>query len=201
VQLPGRGSRLAEVPFQHLPDMIEALAGALSSLWDKPFAFFGHSMGALIGLELARWLRRERDIMPVHLFVSGRRAPQLPEPESPTYNLPEAEFVRRLRILNGTPQGVLEHPELMQLMIPLLRADFSVCETYEHKSEPPLNCPLTVFGGIEDTEVPYEQLEPWRELTSSAFAIRMFPGDHFFLHPAQEGILRIIDQQLTDARQ
>jgi medium-chain acyl-[acyl-carrier-protein] hydrolase len=199
VQLPGRGGRLSEAPFQHLPEMVEALAGALSPLFDKPFAFFGHSMGALIGLELCRWLRRERDTMPVHLFVSGRRAPQLPELESPTYNLPESEFVQRLRILNGTPQGVLDHPELMQLMIPLLRADFSVCETYEYRTELPLNCPLTVFGGIQDVEVPHEQLQAWREHTKSTFSLRMFPGDHFFLNPAQPDILRIIAQHLADA--
>src|SRR6266404_5241949 len=145
IQLPGRGGRLSEAPLHHLQEIIEALARALAPFFDKPFAFFGHSMGALIGLELSRWLRRERNLIPVHLFVSGRRAPQLSETEPPTYNLPEPEFIERLRRLNGTPQEVLDHPELMQLMIPLLRADFSVCETYEYKSEPPLDCPLTVF--------------------------------------------------------
>jgi medium-chain acyl-[acyl-carrier-protein] hydrolase len=177
--------------------MVDALAQALSPFFDEPFAFFGHSMGALIGLELARWLRRERKTMPVHLFLSGRRAPQLPEPAPPSYNLPEPEFVQRVRSLNGTPKEVLDHPELMELMIPLLRADFSVCETYEHQSEPPLDCPLTVFGGIGDVEVSRDQLEPWREHTTAAYSLRMFPGDHFFLHTAQTEMLRTIAQQLA----
>jgi medium-chain acyl-[acyl-carrier-protein] hydrolase len=198
VQLPGRGERLSEPPFRYLNDAVEALAQALSPFFDKPFAFFGHSMGALIGLELSRWLRRERNLMPVHLFVSGRRAPQLPE-KARTYDLPEPQFIARLRSLNGTPQGVLDHPELMQLMIPLLRADFSVCETYVYKIEPPLECPLTVFGGIGDVEVPREDLELWREHTTSVFSLQMFPGDHFFLHASQRGMLRIISQQLTNA--
>ena len=111
--------------------------------------------------------------------------------------LAEAEFIERLRELNGTPQEVLDHPELMQLMIPLLRADFSVCETYEYEVEPPLNCPITVFGGLGDIEVPREKLEPWRELTTSPFSLHIFPGDHFFIHSAQNEITRVVAQKLS----
>lgn len=199
VQLPGRGGRYSEPPFHHLEETVAALAQALSPFFDKPFAFFGHSMGALIGLELSRWLRREKQVMPIHLFVSGKRAPQLSETEPPVYNLPEAEFIARLRRLNGTPQDVLDHPELMQLMVPLLQADFSVCETYEYQAEPPLDCPLTVFGGINDREVPVAELQSWREHTTSVFSLHRFPGDHFFLHAAQRDMLRIIAQKLTPA--
>ena len=87
--------------------------------------------------------------------------------------------------LNGTPKEVLEHPELMELMLPLLRADFSVVETYDYRPGVPLDCPLTVFGGLRDAEVSREQLEAWREQTTSEFALRMLPGDHFFLNDAQ----------------
>jgi medium-chain acyl-[acyl-carrier-protein] hydrolase len=200
IQLPGRGVRLAEPLFHHLPEIVEALELALSPFFDKPFAFFGHSMGGLIALELSRRLRRAGRITPIHLFVSGRRAPQLPELGPVTYNLSEPKFLHRLRCLNGTPQGVLDHPELMQLMIPLLRADFSVCETYEYKTEPALDCPLTVFGGLGDAEIPREQLELWREHTTSLFSLHMFPGDHFFLKSAQPDMLRIVAQQLAGAR-
>jgi medium-chain acyl-[acyl-carrier-protein] hydrolase len=99
-----------------------------------------------------------------------------------------------LQELQGTPKEVLDHPELMQLMIPLLRADFSVCETYQYHYEPPLNCPITVFGGLSDIEVPREELEPWRVQTTSSFSLHMLPGDHFFLHSAQTELIRVINK-------
>ena len=196
VQLPGRGERLAESPFHSLLEMVVPLAHELQPYLDKPFAFFGHSMGALICLELTRWLRRNDGPMPTHLFVSGRRAPQLPELIPPTWDLPEPEFIQRIRQLDGTPQEVLNHPELMQLMIPLLRADFSVCETYRHQTERPLECALTVLGGVDDAEVPYEHLQPWQEQTNSTCNIHMFPGDHFFVQTAHVEITRIIEAAL-----
>ena len=201
VQLPGRGERLSQPPFHRLSQIVEALARELMPYFDKPFAFFGHSMGALIGLELTRCLRRNGKTMPSHLFVSGRRAPQLPDRIAPTWDLPEREFIERVRQLNGTPKEVLDHPELMQLMIPLLRADFAVCETYQHQVEPPLKCPLTVFGGVGDVEVPSEHLTPWREHTSSTYKLHMLPGDHFFVQTAHVEMAQIIVQELVVSTQ
>lgn len=195
-QLPGRGPRLSESSFTQLTPMVEAIAEAIQPHLDRPYAFFGHSMGAMISFDLARLLRKLQVQQPLHLFVSGRRAPQWPETSRDTYDLPEAEFVEELRRLNGTPREVLEHPELMQLMTPLLRADFSVCQTYEYSPEPPLNCPITVFGGVGDDETGREQLEGWREQTTATYTLRMFSGDHFFIHEAQPQILQIISQQL-----
>jgi medium-chain acyl-[acyl-carrier-protein] hydrolase len=154
-------------------------------------------MGALIALELSRQLRREKKAMPVHMFVSGRRAPQFPNTEPPIHKLSDHDLIERLRSLNGTPPDALDHSELMQLMIPLLRADFSVCETYEYRKEPPLDCPITVFGGIGDGEVTAATLPPWREHTTAAFSLHMLPGDHFFLHAAQPDILSIIIRELA----
>ncbi len=130
VELPGRGTRLKETPFTRLLPLVQALAQALLPHLDKPFAFFGHSMGALISFELTRQLRRLYGLVPLHLFVSAHRAPQLPDPDPPIHTLPEAEFMEELRCLNGTPKEVLEQPELMELMLPILRADFALCETY-----------------------------------------------------------------------
>jgi medium-chain acyl-[acyl-carrier-protein] hydrolase len=184
-----------ELPFTNLRPMVRAIADGLSTLLDKPFAFFGHSMGALISLELARLLRKENGLEPIHLFVSGHRAPNIPFPAAPTFDLPEAEFIEELRRLNGTPKEVLANPELMQLMLPLLRADFAVSQTYEYSPEPPLSCPITVFGGVTD-EVTREQLEPWREQTTSTLTLKMLRGDHFFIHSAEQHILETINQQL-----
>lgn len=202
-QLPGRGTRLREQPFTSLDALVEAAAEAIAPLLDKPFALFGHSMGAMISFELARKLREQGRPQPVHLFVSGRRAPQLPNRDTMSYNLPEAELGQELLRLNGTPREVLEHPELMELMLPLLRADFSVVETYVYRPGVPLDCPLTAFGGLRDAEVSREQLEAWREQTTGEFTLRMLPGDHFFLNDPQSQalLLRALAKDLHDLPQ
>lgn len=195
VQLPGRGGRMMDPPFNTLNEMVRATANGLLPFFDKPFVFFGHSMGSILSFELARYLRAHYSLQPRHLFVSGRRAPQLPDPDPPTYNLPDAEFLDELRQLNGTPPEVLDHPELMQLMMPLLRADFAVCQTYQYTPGQPLDSRITVFGGRED-KAEREHLEGWREQTTSQFSLLMFPGDHFFLHTAGPQMLEVIDLQL-----
>jgi medium-chain acyl-[acyl-carrier-protein] hydrolase len=187
--LPGRGTRLREQAFSSLDALVETAAEAIAPLLDKPFALFGHSMGAMISFELARRLREQGQPQPARLFVSGRRAPQLPHDDPISYNLPDAELGQELLRLNGTPKEVLEHPELMELMLPLLRADFSVVETYVYRPGVPPDCPLTVFGGLRDAEVSREQLEAWREQTAGEFTLRMLPGDHFFLNEPQSQLL------------
>ena len=200
VQLPGRGERLRERPYTRVGPLVEAVAGNLVTHLDKPFAFFGHSMGAIIAFELARHLRRTRGLQPAHLFISGRRAPQLPESDRITYNLPEAELIEELRLLSGTPPEVLAHPELMRLMLPVLRADFELLQTWEYRPEPPLDCPITVCGGLEDREVSREKLSAWREQTTKAFNLRMFSGDHFFLHTARPQLLQMLAAELGRTR-
>lgn len=197
IHLPGRAGRLQEQPFTRLLSLVEDLAPYIRPFLDKPFAFFGHSMGALISFELARVLRRERAPAPAQLFLSGRSAAHLPDVDPRTFDLPEQEFIEELRRLNGTPKEALEHPELMLLMIPLLRADFSVCQTYEYEKGPPLDTPITIFGGLQDYEVPREHLEAWREHTSSTFKLRMLPGDHFFLNSQQPLLLKTLSQELS----
>lgn len=181
VQLPGRSARLIERPFTTLSPLIEVVAQALSPLLDKPFAIFGHSLGALIGFELARQLRRRHGVNPVRLFVSAGRAPQAARPCAPIHNLPAKEFLAAVRRLNGTPAEVFEHEELLEIILPVLRADFAVYETYVYSTEPPLNCPISTFGGSQDREISHSDLEAWRDQTTDAFSLRMLPGDHFFL--------------------
>lgn len=194
--LPGRGSRLREPPIQRLEIMVQKMGQALVPYFDKPCAFFGHSMGALLCFELARLLRREQCPQPLHLFVSSRWAPQIPDPHPPLHNLPEAELVGELRRLNGTPVEILEHAELMELVLPVLRADFTVIETYRYAPEPPLTCPITAFGGLQDIEVGREHLAAWREQTAASFVLRLLPGDHFYLHRAHQPLLHLLAQEL-----
>ena len=165
--------------------LVQTIAPFLLPYLDKPFAFFGHSMGALVSFELARLLHKEYKCSPSHLFVSGRRAPQVPDPDPPIHTLPNSEFLQELRRLNGTPEAVLQNDELMQLLLPTLRADFAVLETYVYTPQPLLDYPITAFGGLQDPEVCCEVLEAWRDQTRAAFSLHKFPGDHFFLHTAQ----------------
>lgn len=194
--LPGRERRLTEKPYTSALSLVEAAAEAIVPHLDLPFALFGHSMGALLSFELARHLRRRNLPLPKHLFLSGRCAAQLGVKEPVTYNLPADEFAEVLRRLNGTPREVLEHQELMELMIPLLRADFQICQTYPYAEEPPLDCPITAFGGLDDHEVTREMVGAWREQTTRAFRLLMLPGDHFFVNSARDRILDIISQEL-----
>lgn len=194
--LPGRERRLTEKPYTFAQSLVEAAAEAIIPHLDFPFAFFGHSMGALISFELARHLRRLDMPLPTHIFLSGRGAPQLGVRESVTYNLPEKEFAEELRRLNGTPREVLEHQELMELMIPLLRADFEVCQTYRYTPEPALDCPITAFGGWDDYEVSSEMIGAWQEQTTRSFRLCMIPGDHFFVNSAPDRIVSILSQEL-----
>lgn len=196
VNLPGRGNRLLEPPFTNLTLLVQSIAQSLLPHLSKPFAFFGHSMGAIISFELARYLRKEQSPEPVHLFVSGRRAPQALDTEPSTYNLPEAKFLAYLRRLNGTPGEILEHPELMRLMLPLLRADFELVETYSYSKDAPLNCSITALGGLKDDRVKPAQLEAWRKQTSGHFSLQMLPGGHFYLHTAEPLLLEILSSEL-----
>lgn len=182
VHLPGRGRRLSERPFTRLKPLVETIADVLFNESPIPFVFYGHSMGALISFELARELRRRRSTGPRQLFLSGRRAPTVPSPEGPTFNLPHDEFIAKLRRLNGTPHELLEVPEATELFLPLMRADFELVDTYAYEAEDPLSCPITAYGGLEDELISLESLREWQKQTYAACRQRMFPGDHFFIH-------------------
>jgi medium-chain acyl-[acyl-carrier-protein] hydrolase len=185
-----------ESPFTRLSPLVEALAQALVPLLDKPFVFFGHSLGVLVGFELARQLRRQSGVQPDRLFVSASRAPQIPPRDRPIHALPEEEFMAELRRLNGTPGKVLENAELMQIMLPILRADFAVYETYVYSTEPPLDCFITGLGGLQDHKVSRGDLEAWGDQTSVSFSLRMFPGNHFFLNATQPLLLQALSEEL-----
>jgi medium-chain acyl-[acyl-carrier-protein] hydrolase len=181
VQLPGREERLSERPFDNLPELIAALGPAIEPwLEDSPFAIYGHSMGALIAFELARWLRAAYRPMPRHLFLAGHRGPHLPDPGPFFHTAPDADLLDELRRLCGTHPHVLGNRELMALYLPTVRADLAVCETYQYVPGPRLACPITAYGGTRDTEASAYELLGWREHTTRNFRLRMFEGDHFF---------------------
>ncbi|HEX8150724.1 MAG TPA: alpha/beta fold hydrolase [Pyrinomonadaceae bacterium] len=199
VHLPGRGARALESPYTELLPLAEAAAAALTPHLDRPYALFGHSMGALIAFEVARRMRRAGAPRPVHLFASACRAPQLNELRGHTYDMPHGELIRALRRLNGTPQTILDSEEMMEFFVPLIRADLQLVQTYVCPPGPPLSCPLSVFGGLQDSEETPERLAPWREQTDADFELLMFEGDHFFLHTQAPLLLESIGRRLARA--
>jgi len=197
IQLPGRQNRILEAPYTDMPALITTLMDVLAPYLDRPYAFFGHSLGAMIAFELARALRRQGRPEPVHLFVSGHRTPALPSRYDPTYHLPDAAFLDSVRRLNGTPAAVLDNAELLQLMLPLLRADFTLAETYAYVPEPPLLSPISAFGGLQDVRISEAEITAWGALTQGDFFARMLPGDHFFLHSSRAQLLAALAEDLS----
>jgi len=194
VQLPGRGQRLHETPFSSMDTLLDALEDAIFRYLDKPFIFFGHSMGATISFELAHRLSRTQGREVAHLFVSGRRAPQILDREPPTFDLPEPELITELHRLKGNPPEVLQNPEILALILPLLRADFELIQTYRYVPKGPLKCGITAMGGTDDYDVSREDIQAWQEQTGGAFSMRMFPGDHFYLHSMEKMLLEAVAQ-------
>ncbi|HEU5378345.1 MAG TPA: alpha/beta fold hydrolase [Ktedonobacteraceae bacterium] len=198
IQLPGRENRFMEPPFDRLIPLVEALADNIQPYLDLPCVFFGHSMGGLICFELARYLWRNYKIKVAHLFVSGQSAPQLPDPYPAVHQLTDAELLEELRNFKGTPEMVLQNTELMELLLPTLRADFAISETYHYTFGEPLETSISVFGGLQDEKLTQENLSAWCSQTRGSFKLQMFPGDHFFLHDARESLLQTISSELLN---
>lgn len=200
VQLPGREARIAEQPYVCVSELAARLVSLIRRHLDKPFAFFGHSLGAFVCFELARSLRSEGLPLPCHLFVAGQRAPHLPDPDPPIHHLPDGGFIDEIqRSYDGIPASVLESPELMQLLMISLRADFQMTEKYRYASGSPLDCPITVLGGVQDISTTREHLAGWAQQTTGYCEVCMFPGDHFFIEQDRASVVRSVSQTLQDA--
>lgn len=185
VALPGRERRMREAGFTRMAPLVDALVEALDPyLDDLPFAFFGHSMGSAIAYELCHRLRLDGRPQPKMLIASGRRAPHLTGDDKADYLLPDDAFIERLREMQGTPEEVLANRELMDLMVPLLKADFELIDTHGPTDFARLDLPIVACGGLQDGEVSRRELEAWGELTAGEFTLRLFEGGHFFLQEA-----------------
>ena len=196
VHFHGRVSTDDEPLFYELSPLLVVLKPMIASYSDLPYAFFGHSMGALVSFELARHLRRCDVRGPIHLTVCGHRAPQLRDPHEAIHKMPDHEFRAKLREFGDTPDAVLQNAELIELLTPVLRADFAVCESYSYAREAPLDCSITAFGGNDDRRVSRDELSEWRAQTTRSFHLRMFPGGHFFLQRAMSLFVRVLAQDL-----
>lgn len=195
--LPGRESRFDEPARTSVSHLVESLVAAMSPLLDRPYSFFGHSLGALLAFEIVRVLRRQRRRLPLCLFVSGHRAAHLPMQREPIYHLPDERFVKRLLELKGTPESVLDNEELMQLFLPLLRADFTASETYQYQAEEPLPCPISALAATHDDEATVAEVAAWSELTTSSFQFTEYEGDHFYLAHERAEVIRQVTSELN----
>lgn len=182
IQLPGTESRIREAPLQAIRLMVEEFAPLIAARSDLPFAFFGHSLGSVLAFEVTRALRRAGSRMPEFLMVSGRRPPRVPDRHSPLRHLSDDDLVAQISArYGGIRHEVFQHPELMALLLPGLRASITALETYDFVDEPPLDCPIVAFGGASDPMAPVSDIEAWRRETTGSFASRIFPGEHFYL--------------------
>ncbi len=196
IQLPGRENRFLEPPYTQLSLLLEDLTEALSGRLDRPYAFFGYSLGALISFEMTRRLRSLHLPLPQRLLLAAHRAPQLPRRSDTLHLMEDAEFMASLKKLGGTPEAILQHEELMQLLLPMLRADFTLYETYQYLPQEPFSFPITVFGGSFDADINEADLVPWREQTTDSFQLIMFPGAHFFINSHRDQLLQCVRQVL-----
>lgn len=179
VQLPGRDTRLAEPPYEDMTSLVTRLMEVLEPLLDKPFGYYGHSMGARVALELTYAQRSAGLPMPRALFVASSVAPALRMPVR-GWNEPDESLVNYLRDLGGTPELVFEDQELLGLFLPTLRADLTVIGTHLAPDRPPLAVPLHAFVGAGDTQATVERMRPWAVETSAGFELDVVSGGHFF---------------------
>jgi medium-chain acyl-[acyl-carrier-protein] hydrolase len=202
VSLPGREGRFAQPCLTDYPQAVAALSAALQphlAISHRPYAFFGHSMGALLAYGVAREAARLGRPGPARLFLSGCAGPGAVVGKPDRHTWSDAQLVVELRELGGTPEAVLNDPELLQLVLPTLRADYGICDSFRRQplGGPLLDCPVSVLGGADD-EHTEEQLGLWSTATRGGFSQRVFPGGHFFL--AEQSAAVVADAVAADLR-
>jgi medium-chain acyl-[acyl-carrier-protein] hydrolase len=194
--LPGRGTRAAEAPVVRLDELINDFEPALRMHADRPYALFGHSMGGLLAFELAARLANGAGRKPAHLFISAAIPPHFPHVPMQLHQLPDAQLVRRLRELGGIPPALADDREAMTAILPALRADLELVETYQGVDSTPPRCHVTVLGGLADPLVGRSALAAWKNCVQSGFSMRMYPGGHFYLHSQSKALLSLMERAL-----
>ncbi len=198
VQLPGRENRFNEPAIESMEELAGPLLEGLAGHLVPPFALFGHSMGALVAFELVRRMR-QRGVEPAHLFAAGCQAPHLPSRSPDRHTLPDPEFLAAIAELGGIPPEPAVEREFLEVMLPALRGDCTLVETYAFRPQAPLGCPVSAFGGVGDKEVFPEDVAAWSRHTTGPFRAHLLPGDHFFVNSARPDLLRLGASELGSA--
>ncbi|MEV6118579.1 alpha/beta fold hydrolase [Streptomyces sp. NPDC052109] len=197
VVLPGRESRMRELPYRRVEQVIDPLCEALEPHLDRPYALFGHSLGSILAYEVARRFTGRAGREPRLLIVSGRRAARLPARRRPYSALGDDAFLGAVGALGGTPPELLHEGQLLRLMLPTLRADFELNETYRTLPGPRLRCPVAAYMGTADPEVDRAGLLAWGEETTAEFTMRVFAGGHFYLKDEADEVRAALRQDLA----
>lgn len=196
IQLPGRAMRVREPARTSLRELADEVACGILSQLTVPYAIFGHSMGALIAFEVARRLRARSWPMPTHLFLSGSGAPDLCHLRPPLHTLSDDEILEKLAGWKSMPPELSQHAEVLDVILPTLRNDFRLCDTYSYIEEAPLDVTMTVLGGTDDEEVPVESLDAWRRQTSARFSLATFPGSHFYFSSSEPQFFTVLNHEI-----
>lgn len=196
VQLPARGRRFSEPPIDSFDQLLPVLRQALAFPDSLPLVLFGHSLGALVAFEVARSLGGKTGVALKGLIVSGANAPQRPRDRECLHRLDDCALIDRLAAFGGTPPELLANRDLMELVLPALRADFALFESYRYIPQPRLGIPLAVFGGGDDSGVPEASLDAWRWETSAACSVDIFDGGHFFINGSVDTVLPRLRSQI-----
>ena len=196
VELPGRHTRRCEPPIDDMEMLVAELADAIDPWTAQPYAIFGQSMGALVGFELARMLRQRGQPLPTHLFVAGKRAPNLPRSRPALHTLADDRLFGVLAELGGTPESVLADKALMRQLLPVIRADLAITEDYHYRPEPPLSCSITALVCPSDPEGNAIDGARWATETARRFELVCLPGGHFFIHEYRSVVLATIARTL-----
>jgi surfactin synthase thioesterase subunit len=197
IQPPGRENRLREQPLFSMESLVSAVADSIIELLDKPYVVYGHSLGAKIALETVRELRRRGSPEPVHFFAGASAGPSVPWPHPPLHHLSDRRLLEEVQQrYGGVPQEVFANPDLWPLLVPALRADLTVLETYRYKEDAPLSCPITCFCGTEDGMTLESDALEWCRQTSGLFQMQGIAGDHFFQLSARPQVLSRIAADL-----
>jgi surfactin synthase thioesterase subunit len=196
VQYPGRQDRRADPPIEVLTDLADEVYAAVRRWADRPLAFFGHSMGAVLAFEVASRLQRAGDDRVRLLFASGRRAPSRWRDER-VYQRDDDGLVAELRSLRGTDQRVLEDDELLRMIMPAIRGDYTAVETYVWEPAAPLRCPVVAMVGDSDPKTTLDEARAWGDHTTGGFTLRVYPGGHFYLAAQQADVISEIRAELA----
>jgi surfactin synthase thioesterase subunit len=192
IQPPGRGARLGESLLTSVEQMAEQLVHAIPPMLNRPYLIYGHSLGAVVGFELLHALKANHLPLPQRYFGAARRAPQAPPRLAPTHEYPLERFKAELKSLNGTPDAVLENPNLMELIVPILRTEMKAAYVYHREPEARLECEVSVFGGARDERVLPEELMGWQDHFAKQMDLRIFDGGHFFMEDNKHLVVNAI---------